>query len=122
VLGLEDRFSDFENIGVIAVNWGKAGSKRAVIDPFLLSCRILGRGVETAVLAWVAAQARMRGVIELVGKIVETPRNEPARHIFHDNSFTPVGTGEWVLDLKKKQLQVPDWVEIRDRTGALANA
>lgn len=123
VLGLEDRFSDFENIGVIAVDWGKPGSRRAVIDPFLLSCRILGRGVETAVLAWTAGLAKKRSVTQLVGPIIESPRNEPARNIFRDHGFVlGAAPGEWVLDLTKAGLQVPDWVEIRDRTGALADA
>jgi FkbH-like protein len=122
VLGLEDRFSEFENIGVIAVDWGRPGSRRAIIDPFLLSCRILGRGVELAVLAWVAGEARARSVTELMGKIIETPRNEPARNIYRDYGFAPgPAAGEWVLDLTKARLQVPEWVEIRDRTGALAD-
>ena len=74
MIALADRYSELENIGVIAVGWGR---ERAVIDPFLLSCRILGRGVETAVLAWLVNEARGRGIAQIVGKVVEAPRNEP---------------------------------------------
>ena len=62
VIALADRYSEQENIGVIAIDWKR---EDAVIDPFLLSCRILGRGVETGVLAWLVGEARERGIARL---------------------------------------------------------
>ncbi len=84
VIALEDRYSELENIGVIAIDWQR---ERAIIDPFLLSCRILGRGVETTVLAWLVGEAKERGIAQVVGKVIEAPRNEPARNVYRAHGF-----------------------------------
>lgn len=110
VIALADRYSEQENIGVIAVDWGH---ERAVIDPFLLSCRILGRGVETAVLAWLVGEARARGIAEVIGKVIEAPRNEPARDVYRTHGFAAGKVaGEWVYQTRNKTLTIPDWVAL----------
>lgn len=120
VIALTDRYSEQENIGVIAVDWSRS---RAVIDPFLLSCRILGRGVETAVLAWLIGEARARGIAEAVGKVIEAPRNEPARKVYRDHGFVAGGEpGEWVYDVSDKTLAIPDWVELHADVREAAHA
>lgn len=110
VIALADRYSDEENIGVIAIDWTR---DRAVIDPFLLSCRILGRGVETAVLAWLAGEAKARGVGEVVGLVIDAPRNEPARNVYRTHGFAAGKAGEWIFDARSRTLAMPDWVELR---------
>jgi FkbH-like protein len=120
VIALADRYSELENIGVIAVGWGR---ERAVIDPFLLSCRILGRGVETAVLAWLVNEARGRGIAQIVGKVVEAPRNEPARDVYRNHGFAAGhGAGEWIYETRDISLVVPDWVALGVDTRQAAHA
>ncbi len=120
VIALADRYSEQENIGVIAVDWS---ASRGVIDPFLLSCRILGRGVETAVLAWLVDEARARGIAEIVGKVIEAPRNEPARNVYRTHGFAAGKVaGEWVYEARDKTLMVPDWVELRANIRETAHA
>ena len=120
VIALEDRYSELENIGVIAVDWTR---ERAVIDPFLLSCRILGRGVETAVLAWLVGEARARGIADVVGKVIEAPRNEPARNVYRAHGFVAgKAAGEWVYETRNKTLAIPDWVELRANVREPAHA
>ena len=120
MIALEDRYSELENIGVIAIDWTR---ERAVIDPFLLSCRILGRGVETAVLAWLVGEARERGIADVVGKVIEAPRNEPARNVYRAHGFAAGKTaGEWVYETRNKTLAIPDWVELRANVREAAHA
>jgi FkbH-like protein len=120
VIALADRYSELENIGVIAIDWGR---ERAVIDPFLLSCRILGRGVETAVLAWLVGEARARGIGQVIGKVIDAPRNEPARTVYRAHGFVAgKGPGEWIYETRNTALTVPDWVALRAQTREAVHA
>ena len=72
-LRLLDRFGDN---GIVAIVAGRVDEEKACrIDTWLMSCRVLGRGVEEATLALVAQQARALGAETLVGEYVPTPRN-----------------------------------------------
>jgi FkbH-like protein len=70
-----DRFGDYGLVGVIIY---KFGEECLEIDTFLLSCRVLGRGVEHKMLQYLSTEAKSKGL-----KFVETPyfktaKNEPA--------------------------------------------
>ena len=116
-IGLKDRFGEKEIIGVIIVGWPKEGDVRAEIESFLLSCRVLGRGVETGVLGWVADRARERGVKILEGLIVPTDRNQPACGVYADHGFSEVGDNCFELALSDSGLTVPDWFTIETDEG-----
>jgi predicted enzyme involved in methoxymalonyl-ACP biosynthesis len=47
VVNYTDKFSPPENIGVLVIKY--QDKREATIDLFLLSCRVLGRGIEAAV-------------------------------------------------------------------------
>lgn len=110
VVGLHDKFSDRENIGLIILRpEGDAGE----VDLFLMSCRVLGRTVEQAVLNWATTRAQIRGWTALRGEIVETPRNTPARKVFADNGFAPSTVqGQWTRP--PTPAAVPDWFTLYD--------
>ena len=115
VIGLADRFSEPENIGLIVLKPTADGGGE--IDLFLLSCRVLGRTVERAVLDWATARARARGWSHLAGEIVETPRNTPARKVYAENGFTAAAPGWW-----RREAQAatpPDWFTLHDGFAAL---
>ena len=67
VVGLEDRHLQFENIGLIILRADPSDAHRGVVDCYLLSCRVLGRGLETAVLKWAIRRAATRGWTTLRG-------------------------------------------------------
>jgi FkbH-like protein len=76
---LTDRFGDN---GIISVVIGrKVDGATVLVDTWLMSCRVLGREVEQAVLGIVAARARELGAERLIGEYKPTARNEMvARH------------------------------------------
>lgn len=114
VVGLQDRYSEFENVGVIIVRWHHPEHGWGLVDSFLLSCRVLGRGIEAGILHWLLAQARSRGMRGLVGEVVETPRNTPARTVFADAGFAAgPEAGYWRFDLHKATEQIPPWLTMR---------
>jgi FkbH-like protein len=102
---LADRFGDN---GMISVILCRAQDGPAWdIDTWLMSCRVLGRRVEEAVLAEIARHARARGVKRLVGRYLATGRNELVRDHYAKLGFVPLdgetsaGSQEtgWLLEL-----------------------
>jgi len=115
VIGLEDRFSERENVGLLVTRWKRPHAGAVEIDNFLLSCRVLGRGIERGVLGWLCREATTRGLSEIVGQIVPTPRNTPVRSLYRDHGFKPGEfDGEWRLDLRSGTTDVPEWLTVVD--------
>ena len=112
VIGARDRFNDRENIGVAVVRWGD--DTETEIDTFLLSCRALGRGIESAALGWIVEEGKRRGIGRLVGRIILTERNAVVQSFFEDNGFSQI-SGEddaWFLDVANHNAPSPDWVRV----------
>jgi FkbH-like protein len=72
---VSDRFGEYGLVGVLI--FGSAGDA-IVVDSFLLSCRVLGRGVEHAMLAHLGRLASDRGLEFVEARHLPTPKNEPA--------------------------------------------
>lgn len=83
-----DRFGDHGLTGV-AIRRGDE------IDTFLLSCRVLGRGVESAFLAAVAEDAARDGASRLVARFVPTAKNGAARDFLPRHGFAAADDGTW---------------------------
>jgi len=93
-LHVRDRYGDNGLVGVAILRHGAAStvSGASEIDTFLMSCRVIGRTVETAFLAWLAGRAKARGARELVGRFVPTKKNAPARSFFPSHGFVLAGS------------------------------
>lgn len=120
VIGLRDRYSEFENIGVAICRWNQPRHGCGLIDSYLLSCRVLGRGIEVGILQWILARARRRGAGSVAGEVVETPRNTPARSVFGEAGFKadPERQGHWVFDLLTQSEALPPWLTFMDSSPA----
>jgi hypothetical protein len=57
----------------------KVGPAAVEVDSFMLSCRVLGRGVEHRMLAYLGTIARERGLGIVSVPFKPTPKNQPAR-------------------------------------------
>jgi FkbH-like protein len=91
-LWASDRFGDHGLTGVAIVRAGE-------IDTFLLSCRVLGRGVESAFLAAVAADAARLGATRLVARFVPTVKNGACADFLPGHGFRPEANGTWTAAL-----------------------
>jgi FkbH-like protein len=69
---LADKFADH---GLIAVALAKAEGNTLGIDTLLMSCRVLGRGVEALVLAELGERAAARGCARVEGVYLPSDRN-----------------------------------------------
>ncbi len=97
-----DQFGDQ---GIIAFALVSKGEDRWHIDSLLMSCRVLGRGIEEAFLAEIACRAASRGVGTVSVTFEPSEKNEPAR-IFIDRVF---GNS---LKIAPDTMRPPRWVTI----------
>jgi FkbH-like protein len=84
---LVDRFGDN---GLIAVVIGKCESKTLVIDTWLMSCRVLRRGVEEATLAIILAKARAIGCDYVRGTYLPTAKNGMVAGLYPSLGFREI--------------------------------
>jgi FkbH-like protein len=96
VLGVRvsDKFGEYGLTGVVIAEM-QPGSCQMTVDTFLLSCRVLGRGVETALLAALAEEARIETAQYLVASFVPTAKNAPASTFLPDHGFQAVDEHVW---------------------------
>lgn len=95
---LKDRFADNGMISVIVVE--RQGASW-LIDSWLMSCRVLQRGVEGAVLNSLVERARAEGAQWLIGDYLPTPKNGLVAGHYQSLGFEPMeaiagppGTGD----------------------------
>ena len=112
VLTLQVRLTDrFGDLGMIAVIIGRPHSERGAvldIDNWLMSCRVLGRQVETATLSVIAAKAKEMKIASLVGTYIPTDKNRLVENHYGTLGFVksasgPDGKTFWELDLATYQ-------------------
>jgi len=80
-VNVSDRFGDYGLTGVVLF---RAADNALAIDTLLLSCRVLGRGVEHRVLAKLGDEAIRRGLPTVSATLASTAKNEPARRFLQE--------------------------------------
>jgi FkbH-like protein len=78
---VSDRFGDYGLVGLVIA---ESRAELLLIDTFLLSCRVLGRGVEHAIMRRLGEIADNRKLMHLDLPYFPTPKNEPARAFVED--------------------------------------
>jgi FkbH-like protein len=102
---LQIRLSDiFGDNGRIAVVICRKQAQMWDIDTWLMSCRVLGRGVEQATLNILAERARSAGATELRGRFVPTLKNGIVKDHYQKLGFIKTderktGETEWAITL-----------------------
>jgi FkbH-like protein len=104
---LADRFGDN---GMISVIICRPKDQVLVIDTWLMSCRVLKRQVEFAVLNEIMIEAKSRGIHQVHGTYIPSGKNELVRNHYAELGFTKVcagddGATEWSMDVAGYQIQ-----------------
>ncbi|HEX5080249.1 MAG TPA: HAD-IIIC family phosphatase [Geminicoccaceae bacterium] len=87
-----DRFGPLGIIGVYLVDLSNGTPH---VDSFLMSCRAIGRGIETAVMNTIKQEFLLsRRHAALSAEFVPTKKNVPARNFYPAQGFTLVAEGE----------------------------
>lgn len=99
-LTLRDRFGDH---GLVCVLIARQEGDAAVIDTWVMSCRVIGRTVEAEMLKHLCQAAAARGCRRLRGTYVPTTRNQLVQDLYASFGFELVadeaGTTTWEYDL-----------------------
>jgi FkbH-like protein len=102
-VSLTDRFGD---TGLISVLFARLDSDRLIIDTWLMSCRVLKRGVERLLLNSLVATAKSMGARTVIGEYIATPKNGLVREHYRSLGFTPVDEGN--ADNTRWELRIGD--------------
>jgi FkbH-like protein len=90
-----DRFGEYGLVGVTIL---QHEADTTDIDTLLMSCRVLGRGVERSVFAGMCDLIRKRGSKRLVGTYLRTNKNQLVENLYTDYGFRPTSPEQFVLD------------------------
>lgn len=99
-LKIRDKFGEYGLTGVIICEISTDRS-RWTIDTLLLSCRVLGRGVEASLLAAVAREAEREGASEVVASYIPTAKNALAASFLPDHGFELLEGNSWRIDVAR---------------------
>jgi FkbH-like protein len=98
-INLRDKFGDFGLISVVMLVLDGATLE---IDTFLMSCRVLQRGVEQLAMNRIFALARELGASQVRGRYLPTAKNAMVKDFYQQFGFARVagaddGATEWLL-------------------------
>lgn len=102
-MAVRDRFGDSGITGLAILRRAK---NEVVIDTFLLSCRVLGRKLETAFLRYLVGQSKDWGAATLIGIYVPSSKNAQVANFYPDHGFTVQGE-RFHLDLAGASSDIP---------------
>ena len=98
-LKLADKFGDYGLISVVIL---RSAGEDLEIDEYLMSCRVLQRGVESFAMNNIFAYAQRLGLKRVVGRYIPTAKNDMVKDFFKGFGFERVGEvegggSEWAL-------------------------
>tara|TARA_B100000427_G_C14945300_1_gene349912 strand:- start:116 stop:493 length:378 start_codon:yes stop_codon:yes gene_type:complete len=112
---LQIRLSDsFGDNGMVSVLISKIDNDKLFIDTWLMSCRVLGRKLENAVLNYLVSICKKHEVKKIYGKFIPTERNIIVKSHYSNLGFKSLkenkdGETDWILELKdfKSEKNIP---------------
>ena len=107
---LNDKFGDN---GLISVVVGKVEENKCIIDTWLMSCRVLKRDMEFAMLDILIAECSKRNLTEIYGQYKRTAKNNMVANLYGDMGFELIESNEteglWKLTINnfnRKELTI----------------
>lgn len=109
-ISVADKFGDNGITGCIMIN-------SDTIDTFLLSCRILGKGIEKAFLKQILLELRNQGLTEIKASYLPTAKNAQVKDFYEKCGFTCTavdadGKKTYVLNLQDADLEIEKYYHI----------
>lgn len=96
-LGVTDKFGASGITGLLIAT---VEADRATIDTLLLSCRVLGKGIEKVFLTECLAQLALGGVTTLLAEYIPTAKNGQVSDFYEQLNFSKVAEHRYALDLR----------------------
>lgn len=99
---LEDKFGDN---GVVSVVIGSINDKKLDIDLWIMSCRVLKRDMEYAMMDELVARCKEKGIKEIIGHYYPTAKNGMVKDFYATQGFKKIdedseGNTTWSYEIK----------------------
>ena len=95
LVSARDRFGDYGQVGLAVLI---VDGQQFVVENILMSCRVLGKGVEHRVLAAIGREAQRAGASEVVVPFIRTDRNQPAEKFLKSVGMNVLPDGSFQMD------------------------
>ena len=106
VFDVADKYGEYGITGMCITKINKE-KRNAEIDSLLMSCRVLGRNIESVFLNEVLRSLKEKNMEQLVAQYVETKKNQQVAEFYDQKGFSILtdknGIKDYVLDLDKYQ-------------------
>ena len=96
---LKDKFGDYGLISVVIME--KQDDKTLFLNTWLMSCRVLKRGMEEFIINKVIETAKENGFKKVIGEYIKTPKNSMVENIYSKLGFIDLGNGKFEADVNK---------------------
>jgi len=105
---VEDKFgeSGITNMFII-----KKNNEEWILDTFLLSCRIIGRGIEEGILSKIIEIGKKEGIKKIKAQFIPTEKNKPAENFLSDFGFQKEEE-DWVF-LLQNSIKIPTHLSVK---------
>ena len=97
---LQDKFGDHGLIALLILK--RQPDKTAFIDTWIMSCRVLKRGMEEFTVNQMVKRAREAGIERLIGEYLPTSKNAMVKELYSQMGFAS-NNGRWELDLRGRE-------------------
>jgi len=94
---VEDKFGDNGITGVFIVD--KENNNEWIIDTFLLSCRVIGRGIEGGIMNHIISLAKKENVNKITANFIPTKKNQPTENFLPSFGFEKIDN-QWVYEVQ----------------------
>ncbi len=105
---VKDKFGDNGITGVFMID--KQNPNEWIIDNFLLSCRIMGREVEKAILYYIIEEAKKNNVSKIRAKYLQTDRNAPIKDFLSSCGFIKENSF-WIYNVSQS-FKYPEYLKL----------
>ena len=109
----------FGDNGVVSVIIGEKKNKELHIDLWIMSCRVLKRDMEYAMLDQLVEKAQHKGIEKIIGYYYPTKKNGMVKEFYKSLGFDLVscdenGNSTWELSLKKSYKNKNKFIEVEN--------
>ena len=105
---LADKFGDYGLIAFIILE--KLDADNLFIDSWIMSCRVLKRGMEVFTLKSIVELAKKNGFKKLVGEYLETKKNGLVKDHYEKLGFIQSPDGKWLLEVDEYKPTVETYI------------
>ena len=94
---MKDKFGDHGLISVVILD--KQADGILFISQWLMSCRVLKRGMEEFIVNKIMQTAGANGFRKVIGEYIPTPKNAMVQDLYEKMGFAPVGENRFEADV-----------------------